>query len=229
MPDVFAEGLAKLVPQAWRAALAPVAAKINEVDAFVEADRKTHNVFPARELTFNALAHTSLKDVKVVIIGQDPYPTAGNAMGLSFSVPDTVKPLPASLKNIFAELDKDLGIPPAATGDLTKWAERGVLLLNTVLTVRESAPASHRRKGWEEITDQILQQVNAKDEKVVFLLLGADAQKLGKKIDTSKHTIVARSHPSPLSVKTNFTGTKPFSEINAALVANGQTPIDWRL
>jgi uracil-DNA glycosylase len=137
--------------------------------------------------------------------------------------------LPASLKDIFAELASDLGVAPAQSGDLTKWAERGVLLLNTVLTVREGAPASHRGKGWEEITDQILQQVNAKNEKVVFLLLGADAQKLGAKIDTSKHTIVSRSHPSPLSVKKNFTGTKPFSEINAALAASGQTPIDWRL
>jgi len=228
VPDVFADGLASLVPKGWQSALRPVAEQINVVGAFVEKDRKDHAVFPTRELTFNALALTSLDDVKVVVLGQDPYPTPGDAMGLSFSVSDGV-PVPDSLRNIFAELKSDLGIPVSSSGNLEKWAKRGVLLLNTALTVRSHEAASHRGKGWEPVTRHILDAVNAKDQRVVFLLLGKGAQKLAASIDTDKHTIVSRSHPSPLSVKKNFAGTKPFSEMNAALVAAGRTPIDWRL
>lgn len=216
------------VPPGWRSALAGVATQIEVMSAFVARERKSATVYPPAELTFNALAQTPLADVKVVVIGQDPYHGPNEAHGLSFSVPDGVA-VPPSLRNIFAELESDLGVPPASSGNLTAWAKRGVLLLNTSLTVRADEPGSHSGQGWEQVTDAILQKVNEKDERVVFLLLGADAQKLGRRIDTSKHTIVARSHPSPLSVRRNFLGTKPFSEINDALVAGGRTPIDWRL
>lgn len=224
----FSQGLARFVPPGWRGALADVAAQIDVMSAFVAKERKTATVYPPAELTFNALAQTPLDDVKVVVIGQDPYHGPGEAHGLSFSVPDGVA-VPPSLRNIFQELHNDLGIPPAAAGNLSEWAKRGVLLLNTSLTVRADEPGSHSGQGWEQITDAILRKVNDKNERVVFLLLGADAQKLGQRIDTSKHTIVARSHPSPLSVRRNFLGTKPFSAINDALVAGGRTPIDWRL
>jgi uracil-DNA glycosylase len=224
----FTKGLAAHVPPAWRGALASVSSQIDTMSAFVERERKTHTVYPPAELTFNALAHTPPEKVKVVIIGQDPYHGPDEAHGLSFSVPDGVK-VPPSLKNIMGELERDLGVPPSSSGNLTAWAERGVLLLNTALTVRKDEPGSHSGQGWEAVTDAVLKTVNESDERVVFLLLGADAQKLGQRIDTSKHTIVARSHPSPLSVRRNFAGTKPFSEINAALVAGGRMPIDWKL
>jgi uracil-DNA glycosylase len=217
------------VPPSWRRPLAGVAGALESVCAFVESERgRGAIVYPPRELTLAALERTALEDVKVVIVGQDPYHGPGEAHGLSFSVPQGVR-VPPSLRNIHRELQSDLGFAPPTSGDLTPWAERGVLLLNTVLTVRKDEPASHRGAGWQAVTDAILQRVNEKDERVVFLLLGADAQKLGARIHQGKHAIVARSHPSPLAARRGFLGTRPFSAVNDALCTAGRAPIDWRL
>ena len=222
-------GLAADLPPSWRAALTAETSKpyFKALDAFVTSERATASVFPPRALTFAALEHTPMNKVRVVVIGQDPYPTAGNANGLAFSVnPD--KKIPASLKNIYTVLGKDVGATPPPNGDLTQWADQGVLLLNTVLTVREGEPNSHHGKGWEDFTGAILKKINESDQPVVFLLLGAQAQKMASMIDTSKHAVVAAPHPSPMNT-TNFLKSRPFSAVNAALEASGRGKIDWQI
>jgi uracil-DNA glycosylase len=164
--------------------------------------------------------------VRVVILGQDPYHGPGQAMGLSFSVPNGVK-LPPSLQNIYKELSSDLGTAPPTTGDLTHWASQGVLLLNSVLTVRAHQAASHQGKGWEQFTDAVLQAVNNKPEHVVFILWGGFARKKKALLDASRHTIIESAHPSPLSAYAGFFGSKPFSATNNALLTHGQPPIRW--
>lgn len=195
---------------------------------FLAAERAAGAVFPAECDVFNAFRWTPLEKVKVLILGQDPYPTPGVAHGLCFSVQPDVK-APASLRNIYRELESDLGITPASHGCLQEWAERGVLLLNSCLTVRSGAANSHAGRGWEQFTDAAIRAVNALPRSVVFLLWGSFAQKKEKLIDTSRRVVIKGVHPSPLSASGGFFGSKPFSKVNAALVAAGQEPIDWRL
>ena len=199
-----------------------------ELQAFVSAERERYTVFPPPEQVFTALHLTSFADTRVVMIGQDPYHGAGQAHGLCFSVRRGVKP-PPSLHNVFLELRDDLGIEPPGHGNLEAWAQQGVLMLNTCLTVRSGAAGSHHGKGWETFTDEVLRAVNDKSERVVFLLWGAPARRKQSLIDTSRHVIVQSAHPSPLSAHNGFFGSRPFSRTNAALAEAGLAPIDWHL
>jgi len=195
--------------------------------SFLAKEREAYAVYPPEAEVFRAFELTPFPAVKVLLLGQDPYHGEGQAHGLSFSVPPGVKP-PPSLANLYKELQEDLGLQPPAHGCLDAWARRGVLLLNTVLTVRADEANSHRGKGWEQLTDCVIERVNAKPEKVVFLLLGASAHKKAKLVDRTRHAVVACAHPSPLSVQ-KFRGSRPFSAVNRELEAAGQEPIDWRL
>ena len=191
--------------------------------------QKGKTILPPASLWFNALNSTPFDKVKVVILGQDPYPTAGHAHGLCFSVLPEVKPLPKSLLNINKELQSDLSIDNNHNGYLQSWADQGVLLLNAVLTVEQGNANAHQGKGWEEFTDAIIQSINQQKEHVVFILWGAYAQKKGVHIDASKHHIIKSAHPSPLSAYRGFFGSKPFSETNQYLQKCGEDPINWQL
>jgi uracil-DNA glycosylase len=195
---------------------------------FVAEERARHAVYPPPEQVFAALHRTPYRDVKVLILGQDPYHGAGQAHGLCFSVPEGV-PAPPSLQNILAELQSDLGIEPPPHGCLDAWADQGVLLLNATLTVRARQAASHQGKGWETFTDEVIRAVSAKPERVVFVLWGASARRKRSLVDTSRHVIIESPHPSPLSAHNGFFGSRPFSRANEALVAAGRAPVDWRL
>ena len=195
---------------------------------FLKIEYANYRIFPSMYDIFNALKYTDYKDVKEVILGQDPYHEIGQAHGLCFSVLDHV-PLPASLKNIFKELTTDLNIPYPKTGNLTKWAKQGVLLLNTVLTVREHYANSHKNKGWEIFTNQVIELLNQRDESIIFVLWGNDAKQKKSLITNPKHFILTASHPSPLSAFNGFFGCKHFSKINEILQKNHQLPIDWSL
>jgi len=186
-------------------------------------------ILPKEEHWFSALNATPLDKVKVVILGQDPYPTKGHAHGLCFSVLPDVKPLPKSLLNINKELKSDLDIDNSATGYLQPWAEQGVLLLNAVLTVEEGKANAHQGQGWEQFTDKVIEIINAKCENVVFILWGAYAQKKGKSIDEHKHLVLKEPHPSPLSAYRGFWGSKPFSKVNNYLSTHKKETIDWKL
>ncbi|MBP9779640.1 uracil-DNA glycosylase [Candidatus Gracilibacteria bacterium] len=192
---------------------------------FVKEEYSSTRCFPEGKNIFRAFDTTPFDKVKVVILGQDPYHTQGAAMGLSFSVPNGSKPQP-SLRNIFKELYSDLGIERTQT-DLTDWAEQGVLLLNAVLTVRESVPASHQGKGWENFTDAIIRILSEKREGIVFILWGNFAISKKSLIDSSKHAIITSPHPSPFSAHTGFFGSKPFSQANQYLNENGMESINW--
>lgn len=189
-----------------------------------EYDVKT--IFPPKDYIFNALKLTSYKDVKVVIVGQDPYHGEGEAHGLSFSVQKGIK-IPPSLQNIYKELQDDLGIMPKDHGDLTGWAKQGVLLLNAVLTVEKDKAASHRNLGWELMTDYIIKVLNKKEEPVVFILWGNFAKEKAKLITNPHHYIIMSAHPSPFSAHYGFFGSKPFSKTNDFLSKNGVKPINW--
>jgi uracil-DNA glycosylase len=182
---------------------------------------KTKNVFKALELT-------PFENIKVVILGQDPYHNEGQANGLAFSVPRDIK-IPPSLKNIYKELNNDLGIEIPNHGDLSKWSKEGVLLLNSILTVEPHKPASHRNIGWEEYTDQIIKEINSKKKNIVFILWGNYAQDKGKYIDESKHLVIKSPHPSPFSARRGFFNSKPFSKCNTYLKENRIEEIDWRI
>lgn len=184
-------------------------------------------IYPESELVFNALNSTPLEQVKVVILGQDPYHGPGQAHGLSFSVPNGIR-IPPSLKNIFKEQAADLKIYNT-TGNLSSWAEQGVLLLNSVLTVEQSQAASHQNQGWEKFTDEVISLINKSSHGVVFMLWGAYAQKKGRKIDANKHLILQAPHPSPLSAHRGFLGCQHFSQANNYLVKQGKTSINWQL
>jgi uracil-DNA glycosylase len=202
---------------------------MSNLRAFLLAEKQAgKQIFPAASLWFNALNTTSFEDVKVVILGQDPYPTPGHAHGLCFSVLPEVKPLPKSLINIYKELESDLGIKNQ-TGYLQGWAEQGVLLLNSVLTVESGKANAHQGKGWEQFTDAIISRLNSSDTPMVFLLWGAYAQKKGAFIDQQKHLVIKAPHPSPLSAHRGFFGSKPFSKINDYLVSKKISPINWKL
>ncbi|MEO7717834.1 MAG: uracil-DNA glycosylase [Capsulimonas sp.] len=218
------------LPESWRESLAGEFEKpyFHKLTEFVDAQRAEHSVFPPEPEVFSALKLTPLDDVKVMILGQDPYHDDGQAHGLCFSVRPGIKP-PPSLVNIFKELKSELDIPIPDNGYLVPWAEQGVLLVNAVLTVRAHEANSHKNKGWETFTDTVIQTVSAKETPVVFVLWGAYAQKKVPLIDTNKHTIIQSAHPSPLSARSGFFGSKPFSKINDTLRANGRAEIDWRL
>jgi uracil-DNA glycosylase len=218
------------LPLSWQAVLAdeleqPYFAKLA---AFVDGERARHKVFPPEPDVLNALKLTPYESVRVLIVGQDPYHDEGQAHGLAFSVRPGVTP-PPSLRNIFKELRDDLGCAVPDNGYLAPWAEQGVLLLNTVLTVRAHTPNSHRGKGWERFTDAVIRRVSERAEPVVFVLWGGHAQKKLSLIDDSRHAVVQSAHPSPLSARNGFLGSRPFSKINAALESWGEPAIDWQL
>ena len=186
------------------------------------------NIYPSGGLIFNAFSLTPYDKVKVIILGQDPYHNANQAMGLSFSVPDGMKP-PPSLINIFKELHKDIGMPIPSSGNLTAWAKQGVLLLNAVLTVRANEPASHAKIGWTKFTDDVILSLSSQKKGLVFILWGNFAQEKIKLIDSSKHKILKAAHPSPFSAYNGFFGCKHFSAANEYLVKNNIDPIDWAI
>jgi uracil-DNA glycosylase len=194
----------------------------------VEEEYQNNTIFPPKDYIFNALKLTPYKDVKVVIVGQDPYHGVGEAHGLSFSVQKGIK-VPPSLQNIYKELESDLGITPPNNGDLTAWAKQGVLLLNAVLTVEKDKPASHRKLGWERLTDYIIKTLNNKNEPVVFILWGNFAKEKASLITNPKHLVLTSPHPSPFSARYGFFGSKPFSKTNDFLIQNNIKPINWDL
>ena len=199
-----------------------------ELRAFLLAEKTAgRTFFPPSQLVFNAMQLTPFESVRVVILGQDPYHGPGQAMGLCFSVPDGV-PSPPSLQNIFKELETDLGIPVSSTGDLTPWAEQGVLLLNAVLTVTPRKPGSHAGKGWERFTDRAIRELSERREGIVFLLWGRYAQEKGGLVDRDRHHVLTAAHPSPYSAS-GFFGCRHFSQANALLESSGRAAIDWRL
>lgn len=219
--------LSDLVAPDWADALAPVAGQVTVMGDFLRGEIAAgRRYLPAGENVLRAFG-LPLADVRVLIVGQDPYPTPGHAVGLSFSVARDVRPIPRSLQNIYAELEADLAIPPAPHGDLTAWFERGVCLLNRCLTVRPGAPASHRGKGWEAVTDAAIHALAARGGPLVAILWGRDAQALQPRL--SGVTCITSAHPSPLSARSGFFGSRPFSRTNEALAAQGAAPIDWRL
>ncbi|MAT07089.1 MAG: uracil-DNA glycosylase [Acidimicrobiaceae bacterium] len=199
-----------------------------ELQRFVAEERARHTVYPPHDEVFAALHLTTYADTKVMILGQDPYHGPGQAHGLCFSVRRDVR-VPPSLANIHRELHADVGVPVPDHGNLEAWAAQGVLLLNATLTVRAGQAGSHQQHGWETFTDQVIRTVDAKPDHVVFILWGGYARRKKTLIDASRHTIIESPHPSPLSAHQGFFGTKPFSRANDALIAHGQTPVDWSL
>ena len=197
-----------------------------ELQAFVQKRRAEVRVFPEEKNVFNALELTPFESVKVVILGQDPYHGFGQAHGLSFSVQKGI-PLPPSLKNIYKELQEDIGEDLPTEGDLSHWAKQGVLLLNTVLTVEEGNANSHKGKGWERLTNRLIESLNELNHPVIFILWGKPAQDKEKLIINPNHVILKAPHPSPLSAYRGFFGSKPFSRVNGILIQQGQTPIRW--
>lgn len=202
----------------------------SDLDAFVTREREENpgKIYPPEDQVFAAMNHMDYDDVRVVLIGQDPYHGPGQAHGLSFSVlPGHSHP--PSLRNMFKELKSDLGIDAPSHGTLTHWAEQGVLLLNTVLTVRHKEANSHKQQGWEKFTREIVKKLGQGDNRLVFILWGGQAKKMAKYIDTDKHVIVQSAHPSPLSAHNGFFDSKPYSKVNAALEELGKEPIDWKI
>ncbi|SEC03446.1 Uracil-DNA glycosylase [Paramicrobacterium humi] len=211
----------------WARALEPVADDIAAMGDFLRAERREgHDYLPSGANVLRAFAQP-LDDVRVLIVGQDPYPTPGHPIGLSFAVDPLVRPLPRSLQNIYRELHEDLGIPPAAHGDLTPWTRNGVMLLNRVLTVRPGAPASHRGKGWEAVTEHAIRVLVERAAPLVAVLWGRDAQSLTPML--TGVPVVASAHPSPLSASRGFFGSRPFSRVNALLEQQGASAVDWGL
>lgn len=218
--------------QSWLNYLEPEFSKpyMLELRNFLLAEKANgKTILPKANQWFNALNTTALSNVKVVILGQDPYPTIGHAHGLCFSVQPEVSPLPKSLLNINKELEGDLGVTNHHVGYLQPWAEQGVLLLNAVLTVEAGKANSHQNKGWEQFTDAVIQTINQHTQNTVFILWGAYAQKKGRIIDRSKHFVIESPHPSPLSAYRGFFGSKPFSQTNQYLTEHNKAPINWQL
>jgi len=195
---------------------------------FLIEERKYHTIFPKESKIFEAFNRTPVSTVKVIILGQDPYHGEGQAHGLCFSVQRDTK-LPPSLRNIYKELYSDMGITPPIHGDLSKWADNGVLLINSILTVRANQASSHKKKGWENFTDAVIKNISNKQNNCVFILWGNYAQQKKKLIDETKHLIIESVHPSPLSAYGGFFGSQPFSKTNNWLISKGIKPIDWSL
>jgi uracil-DNA glycosylase len=219
--------LSEIMDPGWAEALAPVADRIRAMGDFLRAELAAgRRYLPAGDKVLRAFQQP-LNDVRVLIMGQDPYPTPGNPVGLSFSVAPDVRRLPPSLINIFREYTADLGFPAPATGDLSPWSERGVLLLNRVLTVQPGQPGSHRGKGWEEVTDQAIRALAARPQPLVAILWGRDARSLAPLLGSVP--LIESAHPSPNSADRGFFGSRPFSRANAALEQQGAPGIDWKL
>lgn len=224
---MIAAPLAELVAPDWAAALAPVEEHVHAAGAFLRAEVEAgRGYLPAGPDVLRAFTRP-LADVRVLIVGQDPYPTPGHPTGLSFSVQPDVRPVPRSLANIFAELESDLGVPRPTTGDLSPWADQGVLLLNRVLTVRPGEPASHRGRGWEQVTARAIEALVERGGPLVAVLWGRDAQQLAPHLGDVP--VVASAHPSPLSARRGFLGSRPFSRVDALLAEQGAAPVDWTL
>ncbi len=224
------EKINPVIQESWRQVLDSEFNKpyFSSLKQFLVEEKKHRRVFPPGPFIFNAFNHTPFTDVKVVLIGQDPYHGYGQAHGLCFSVPDGV-PKPPSLVNIFKELQSDLGLPAPVSGDLTKWTLQGVLLLNATLTVRENQAGSHQGKGWETFTDAAITALSSQREGLIFLLWGNFAISKRDLIDQSKHFILTAPHPSPLSASRGFFGCRHFSKTNDLLKGMGKEPIDWSL
>lgn len=219
--------LTEVLGAGWAQALAPVHDRIRALGDFLRAEQAAgHRFLPRGDRIFAAFA-TPPADVRVLIVGQDPYPRPGHPIGLSFAVAPEVDPLPGSLRNIFAEYCEDLSLPAPRNGDLTPWARQGVLLLNRVLTVRAGAPASHRGQGWEEVTEQAIRALAAREQPLVAVLWGREARNLKPLLGDVP--VVESAHPSPMSARRGFFGSRPFSRVNALLAEQGADPIDWRL
>jgi uracil-DNA glycosylase len=221
--------LAELMAADWAEAMAPMAQPIAAMGDFLRAENAAgRGYLPAGGDVLRAFDYP-LAQVRVLIVGQDPYPTPGHPIGLSFAVAPEVRPLPASLRNIFAELVADLGVAPPSSGDLRPWAEHGVMLLNRVLTVQPGKPASHRGKGWEAVTGHAIEVLAARGGPLVAILWGRDAQSLEPSLRAGGVHCLSSPHPSPLSASRGFFGSRPFSRANEALAAAGADPVDWRL
>ncbi len=219
--------LEEIVEPGWAEALGPVAGRIGEAGDFLRAEIAAgRSYLPAGDLVLRAFKQP-FDDVRVLIVGQDPYPTPGHPVGLSFSVAPAVRPIPRSLVNIFREYSADLGYPAPSTGDLTPWTERGVLLLNRVLTVQPGKPGSHRGKGWEAVTEQAIRALAARSVPMAAILWGRDARNLAPLLDGVP--LVESAHPSPMSADHGFFGSRPFSRASALLVRQGGEEIDWKL
>jgi uracil-DNA glycosylase len=226
---VTARPLNELVEEGWARALEPVADQVAKMGEFLRAEIAAGNTYlPAGQNVLRAFTFP-FDQVRVLIVGQDPYPTPGHAVGLSFSVGADVRPLPRSLANIFTEYGTDLGYPAPSSGDLTPWCERGVTLLNRVLTVRPGTPASHRGKGWEAVTECAIRALAARPQPLVAVLWGRDASTLRPMLEGSDCVAIESAHPSPLSASRGFFGSRPFSRANELLEKMGADPIDWRL
>ena len=224
---VTARPLDQLMAADWAAALAPVEQKIRALGEFLRGEVAAgRGYLPAGGAVFRAFREP-MADVRVLVVGQDPYPTPGHPMGLSFSVRPDVRPLPRSLQNIFRELEDDLGVPPPRSGDLTTWAERGVMMLNRVLTVRPGQPGSHRGRGWEAVTECAIEALARRGGPLVAVLWGRDAQTAAPLLGATPR--VQSAHPSPLSASSGFFGSRPFSRVNALLLGQGATALDWAL
>lgn len=227
MADRTAGNLLDDVDPGWAHALAPVTGTLERVAAFLDAEERAgHTVLPARHDIMRAFRRP-LAEVRVLVVGQDPYPTPGHAHGLAFSVDPRVRPLPRSLRNILTELHDDVGQLPPPDGDLSAWADQGVLLLNRVLTVRAGAAGSHRGHGWEEVTERAVDALVARTAPLVGVLWGADAARLAPRL--APHPVITSAHPSPLSARRGFFGSRPFSQVDAHLRAAGSPPVDWHL
>jgi uracil-DNA glycosylase len=218
------------IPSSWQPVLAEEIKKpyFQKLQNFLTEARQTETIFPAESDIFSAFELTAYENVNVLLLGQDPYHNDHQAHGLCFSVKPGIKP-PPSLVNIYKELQNDLGLQIPNHGYLVSWAKQGMLMLNAVLTVQAHTPNSHKNQGWETFTDAVISQVDRKPDPVIFLLWGAYAQKKVKLIDPSRHLVIQSAHPSPLSARNGFFGSKPFSAINSALDAFGKPAIDWRI
>lgn len=226
MTTISPRPLSELLDPGWARALAPVEGRVHQIGEMLRAETAAGNRYlPAGTDVLRAFTFP-FEQVKVLIVGQDPYPTPGHAMGLSFSVAPGV-PAPRSLQNIFTEMEQDLGVPRPPSGDLTPWSREGVCLLNRVLTVRAGVPGSHRRRGWEEVTDCAIDALVSRHTPLVAILWGRDAQNLQPRLGNTP--VVRSPHPSPLSANRGFFGSRPFSTANDLLVAQGASPVDWRL
>ncbi|BBY66033.1 uracil-DNA glycosylase [Mycolicibacterium helvum] len=231
-----ARPLTELIDEGWAQALAPVSEQVSQMGQFLRAEIAAgRRYLPAGPNVLRAFTFP-FTEVRVLIVGQDPYPTPGHAVGLSFSVAPDVRPLPRSLSNIFSEYTADLGYPAPSNGDLTPWSQRGVMLLNRVLTVAPGTPASHRGKGWEAVTECAIRALVARDQPMVAILWGRDASTLkpmlgggASGVDGSRCMAIESPHPSPLSASRGFFGSRPFSRANELLTGMGAEPIDWRL
>ncbi len=223
-------GLKDLMPEDWRTCLDAEFAKpyFVELEEFVADERESETIYPPEDEVFSAFSLTPYDQVKVLILGQDPYHGPGQAHGLSFSVKPGIK-IPPSLRNMYKELHADLGLEIPKSGNLIPWAKQGVMMINAVFTVRHKKANSHKNQGWEQFTDAVIRKVNEKEQRVVFVLWGSYAKKKARLINTDVHAIVQSAHPSPLSARYGFHGSKPYSQTNAILEEAGLSPIDWSL